>query len=651
MDQYNCSIARIECTHRRIHWNMPFESTRTEVSRGTGFFIDIGSQTPIRDEEGNVGRYLITCAHVINNNEPGSLRVVLANDLDRRYNAVTVQTCPEVDIAVIIAFLPVTFAIKFLTIGNSDTLETNPDNSVTAVGFPLGGGIKVSRGVFSGFARGKGIQHTSPISPGSSGCPLLNSDQKIVGINYQGEIAATVSNIHYAVSINLAMVIIHDATLRKKKLYRVPRLGVCFHNTSRAMLRHIQRRADKPVEGVIIYRIEQECVQNLLKHNPNHRALILRHLGDGTRSMDGKENDTLSSQSFFLTNIAWKGDSPGSERYKAAIQGLLMRDNSHVDMNGLVEVAWTKQKIPLEALLGRIPESFRISLGGWFNPIGGQPKPVVLECTKSFNNKGVLKKLHYPYFDSPVHCLQDTYFCFMGMCVVLLHYNHYAYLQEIMCIPRHGRRKLRFVVVKVFDQSELADSRIIRMGDELESLVSEDGEIPIRCKNIPELKRLICKLIRKHGKIGIKNKSNRWFHMESEDMLRQEQLMQQRSVYVPDADLMRALQDSMLRVGAQRIGAPVYPPNDEPPKQEPSREPSREPSQEPSEEASAEDLVSKFDTEQTLPKSKLRMDNPKSKKQRTRLSIPMTEANVSAKTVTSDSSLVSAGTHNPSNDL
>ena len=555
MQDYTSYIARIESTHKHIYWNMPFESTRTEVSRGTGFFIEVDNSNPVFDEDGNVGRFMVTCAHVVQNTDFGSLRVVLANDLDRRYTAATVLTCPDIDIAVIMVFIPTIFQVNCFKIGNSDTLESNQNRSVTAVGFPLGGGIKVSQGVFSGIARGKGIQHTSPISPGSSGCPLLNADNEVVGVNHQGEVATTVSNIHYAVPINLAVVVIHDAIRAKKILYRIPLLGVCFHNTSKAMLRHIYRTAEHEKgqisEGVVVYRFQKKCVEMLLEMNPGHKDLITKHLGDGNK---------LKSTSFFLTNIHWQQTkTSNSKRFTNAIKGLNTLRSSPVDMNGLVNVAWTKQKIPLETLLRLIPKWFTIELEGFFDPIHSVSNSIRLKCRKHYYNEGVLKKLHYPFFDAPVNKLEDTYLCFMGMCVVKLNRNHYEYLQDRMCVPNYSSSKKRFVVVKVFDQSTLADSRVIHEGDELECFVSKEGDIPIDFENMIEFKREVCRLIKKDDSIGIKNKSNRWFHMNSKSMLRQEQLFESRRVYVPDTSLIQALNESVFGMGAKKLSEDVTP--------------------------------------------------------------------------------------------
>merc|ERR1719446_504243 len=73
---------------------------------------------------------------------------------------------------------------------------------VVALGFPLGqDALKISKGNFAGNEEVDGnicIQSTAPISPGSSGGPLLNQDgTEVVGVNFakanEGE------NINYVI--------------------------------------------------------------------------------------------------------------------------------------------------------------------------------------------------------------------------------------------------------------------------------------------------------------------------------------------------------------------------------------------------------------------------------------------------------------------
>ena len=62
----------------------------------------------------------------------------------------------------------------------------------------------------------------------------------------------------------------------------------------------------------------------------------------------------------------------------------------------------------------------------------------------------MLKTLHYPFFEDPIRCIEDTYVCFMGMCVVLLNMNHYMFLKDSSGSRVIRCGKGRFVVVKVF---------------------------------------------------------------------------------------------------------------------------------------------------------------------------------------------------------
>lgn len=554
MDKYTSSIVRLETTHKKIYWTMPFESTRTQVSRGTGFFLGIGINSGIKDNEGNIGRFIVTCQHVIKNSE--YIRVVLPNDLDRKYNAAVVLSCPEIDVAIVVAFIPPEFNPNVLPIGNSDELESFEDRSVTAVGFPLGGGIKVSEGVFSGSARGRGIQHTSPISPGSSGCPLLDFAGRVVGVNSAGEVAATVSNIHYAVPINLAGVVLQDAVKARKILYRLPRLGICYQNASDAMLHHIQQNntnVDQKQEGVIVHQFEDEFVRHLLDKNPEHRQKILQYCGSGQHT-DGKEKKKCYS--FFLTNIAWSEDfqqkAPTSMWFKSSVKYLLQSTSSAVDMNGLVRVAWTGQKIPLKSILKRIPASFEIKLSGWFDPVHGRSPPITLLCKKTCHKKGVFKELFYPFFVDG-GTLEDTYFCFMGMCVVKLHYNHYLALADVLCVPNEVMQKTRFIISKIFDQTQLSDSRVFKVGDELTTLVTRDGEEKIECDTIQQLRKKICAVLKEEGQIGVKNQRNRWFHMNYEDIFKQENFMQKSRFYTPRKEIYQAIRAYVLKHGAQKL--------------------------------------------------------------------------------------------------
>src|SRR5438270_12815578 len=73
--------------------------------------------------------------------------------------------------------------LPFLVIGNSSTLTLGA--RIVTIGSPEGLNNSVSEGVVSSIREGdfgRLIQITSPISPGSSGGPVLNVDGQVVGV-------------------------------------------------------------------------------------------------------------------------------------------------------------------------------------------------------------------------------------------------------------------------------------------------------------------------------------------------------------------------------------------------------------------------------------------------------------------------------------
>jgi S1-C subfamily serine protease len=92
---------------------------------------------------------------------------------------------------------------RTLTLGNSDRVQVSEE--VVAIGNPLSLESTVSNGIVSGIRTskeqgGKFLQTTAPISPGSSGGPLLNMAGDVVGINtmyFEGG-----ENLNFAISVN-----------------------------------------------------------------------------------------------------------------------------------------------------------------------------------------------------------------------------------------------------------------------------------------------------------------------------------------------------------------------------------------------------------------------------------------------------------------
>lgn len=101
----------------------------------------------------------------------------------------------------------------FLTLGDSDKLDVGED--VYTIGSPVGLEYTVSKGIISQLRNAYGIkliQIDAPISPGSSGGPLLNSDLKVIGINVA--YVTNAQNLNFAIPINYAKMMLVRAKVK-----------------------------------------------------------------------------------------------------------------------------------------------------------------------------------------------------------------------------------------------------------------------------------------------------------------------------------------------------------------------------------------------------------------------------------------------------
>lgn len=154
------------------------------LKSGSGFFIE-----PKR---------VVTNVHVISGG--GTVSV---STLDKREFAVVSARTDE---AHDLALLEVPDAVNVATLPLGDPDATAIGESVVAAGSPLGMQGTISAGIVSAkrlIKNAKVIQTTAPISPGSSGGPLINSLGQVIGIN--SFLVADGQNLNFAhVSSDLA---------------------------------------------------------------------------------------------------------------------------------------------------------------------------------------------------------------------------------------------------------------------------------------------------------------------------------------------------------------------------------------------------------------------------------------------------------------
>ncbi|HSL02208.1 MAG TPA: trypsin-like peptidase domain-containing protein [Nitrospiraceae bacterium] len=173
------------------------------------------------DEQGSI----VTNAHVVD----GAANITVTLHDGTRLPAELIGSDPQSDIALLHVMLPKGPHAP-AQLGDSDKLEIG--QKVLAIGHPFGLGYAFSTGIVSGFGRlletkqemfqERVIQTTTPFNPGNSGGPLVDSDDRVVGIN--SSILMGAQNIGFAIPINTVKSIVTE--LRTNGRVVRPWLGI-----------------------------------------------------------------------------------------------------------------------------------------------------------------------------------------------------------------------------------------------------------------------------------------------------------------------------------------------------------------------------------------------------------------------------------------
>jgi len=191
------SVVRIEAVAREFNWLEPFFGAQSGVGLGTGWVVSTDPE-PV----------FITNAHVVTNAQDVKLQLLVHGN--QKWEAEVVMITQKFDMALLVLkqkdqfiqeMKDASMDLKPLPI--SDTVPTM-GLPVVALGFPLGmNSLKISSGVVAGNEEVEGlicIQSTAPISPGSSGGPLLLDDgSEVVGINFAKSSSLDAENVNYVI--------------------------------------------------------------------------------------------------------------------------------------------------------------------------------------------------------------------------------------------------------------------------------------------------------------------------------------------------------------------------------------------------------------------------------------------------------------------
>jgi serine protease Do len=173
------------------------------------------------DEQGSI----VTNAHVVD----GAANITVTLHDGTRLPAELIGSDPQSDVALLHVTLPKGPHAP-AQLGDSDKLEIG--QKVLAIGHPFGLGYAFSTGIVSGFGQllvsrqevfqERVIQTTTPFNPGNSGGPLVDSEDRVIGINSSVLLGA--QNIGFAIPINSVKSIITE--LRTNGRVVRPWLGI-----------------------------------------------------------------------------------------------------------------------------------------------------------------------------------------------------------------------------------------------------------------------------------------------------------------------------------------------------------------------------------------------------------------------------------------
>jgi S1-C subfamily serine protease len=208
MEEIYNSIIRIVSNNQDYDYLNPKNIVIEEQSIGTGFFI--------------TKQHIITCAHVIN--MASTIYFTIPSISNVKYKAKITGICQNLDLALLESEDYI--SNKMLCMYNSD--EITIQDPIKVIGFSLGRDkLKITKGIISGIQDGN-IQIDSAINSGNSGGPLLNSNNKVIGIISSKVINA--DGVGYAIPINL--VSIFKNINKKKIVYNSCNFLAKFSNTS-----------------------------------------------------------------------------------------------------------------------------------------------------------------------------------------------------------------------------------------------------------------------------------------------------------------------------------------------------------------------------------------------------------------------------------
>lgn len=381
----------------------PDLTERQREGTGTGFFVQSKSDQPNYYS-------ILTCCHVVEGTHPTQVSIIFPKFGKVPFKTAHIQSvCPAHDLAIIgirIDDPEIRRCIRPLEL----QARLPVGAPVAAFGYPLGQwGLTGTEGTYGSFQDGK-YQHNADISPGNSGGPLIDkSTGKCVGVNASTIVGGAASGVHYAVPIALYERLSEDMLSGSMKTVSPPRLGICYHVATEALLEKTFLRRRGIAGGA-----------------QTREGTYIHHVFKGSAAdMAGLKPGAI------ISTIQWE-TGPG-ESYTAEYS---------IDRFGECLTAWNgKQKVALEYVLERIPTQSTIKIK-YIELDDGKEK--VCEFRQRPITGGAFR-----HVSAPLEPFPDFVF-FAGVCVMPLRANHSAILHDLfVSLPPEQRELENLVVVNV----------------------------------------------------------------------------------------------------------------------------------------------------------------------------------------------------------
>ena len=381
------SLVRIQSQGYRYNWLEPFKPLEDSVGVGTGFFV-------------NSGGYILTCAHVVSN----SVKIwvsIPSNGLEK-YEAKIISFYPEQDIS-IIKIINYKKKINYLKLGNSDKIV--PGGDVIAIGYPLGQDkLKITKGIISGREMGL-IQTDTPLNPGNSGGPLLNSKHEVLGINSSAYKSEDAENVGFAIPINI------------------------YNSISKLMLKGDGKLLFQPSIGCVFY---------------NSNDDIINFYGCGKKCKSGVVIKSIMDKS----ELRDKGIESGD---------ILCNIGGHdIDNFSECKVDWNMEKVPLSSIIERYKVDEKVKMKFW-----SSKKEKLIEINIKIKSSDTIYplRLKYPPFED------IDWEIFGGIVMVELTLNHIENIPFLIeYIKPEKRNTQKIIITQIYPGSSLSKFSILSPG-------------------------------------------------------------------------------------------------------------------------------------------------------------------------------------------